>query len=200
MAGLLNDAATTSMRQGTGLMAEEDSGPTEDEVLPLSPEEQKVYENVVQQGKSLIYDKSTFDSELEKIKSTADGQVPFDGLSDVLAMTLTKLKMDSQKAGIEVSDEVMWKAGARLNEELTTAAMEAGIFTKDYPQGYIDGSYTRGINKYREMLQQAGLYDENKYKALFQGMIQSDKEGTLLSKLGLNRADRRAMKSFAGRA
>ena len=172
-------------------MSEPTEGPSEYSPANLTPVERKAFDMAMNQIKALVYAKDVFKNVLESIKLSLKGDIPFAGLSTVVANAMSKIKTDSLKAKVDLSDNVMLAVGAEMIGDLATMVHQAKVYT--FPQGMIDGAYIRAVTIYQQTEQKAGRIDVAAHKAKFQQMVAEDKNGTLAAKLGLNRHQRRGI-------
>lgn len=159
----------------------------------LSAEDKVILKEAVSQGISILYEKKMFEKALGVIKASANANPPFLGVSKVVVWAMVTLKKASIEQKVDLTDDIMLYVAHALVRDMVNAAIRARIFTKDFPKGFVDGAFIRTVDEYRRELQKLGLLDEEKYKRVWSRLQESEKEGTLLAQLGLNRQKRRAM-------
>lgn len=145
-----------------------------EEASNVTPEEQKVYDQVVGNALKLIASPKTRGGILQTLQG--DGN-PEEGLANAAA-TVAKRVMDSAKqAGMQVSGDIMLPAGQAILEALADVQRSAGIADLDEDQ--MEGAMLRGLDLFREMAQADGSLDRGAFERDFQMMTEADKAGRL---------------------
>lgn len=159
----------------------------------LSSDEKALMQDAITQCMKLIYDKKGFKTLLKTIQTTVRDDPPFLGLANVASQILFRVKQASVEQQVDLTDDIMLYVAKYVVEDLIRAAIKAGIYRKDFPQGFIDGAYVRTVDMYRASLQKAGMIDQGHYQRVWDNMKKFSREGTLLTRLGMNRATRRRL-------
>lgn len=102
--------------------AEDDAGGEEQ----ATPEEQAQYEQIIDNGLKLIYDKQSMPGVVEALGGDGD---PIDGLATVAAGVLGQLERSATEAGKPLDPVVLYHAGIALLEDLADLAGRAGVHT-----------------------------------------------------------------------
>lgn len=165
MAGL---KPTASAAPPPGAMDEQGEG----EQPNVTPEEQAAYDRFVDNGMQVIYSPQTFPKILDRMKQAPE---PVEGLAAVGVMVVTRLKQSAEKAGQQISPDVMYQGGVELLEDLAELAEKAGIhsFTEDE----IEGALYRALDMFREA--NADSIDKGAVEQDWAALVQADQSGEL---------------------
>jgi hypothetical protein len=171
MAGLLNkqqDAGT--MTQGAPMEGQGDAG----EESNVSPEEQQAYDAFIDNGAELIYRKEAMPQLVESLRG-ADN--PIEGLANTLAMVVMRLEDSAEKAGQEMSGDVMLHAGSELLQMLAEMSEAANIHT--FSEEDQEAALYQALDIYRSTRQEEGRLPVEELQNDMQMLMQAEQSGTL---------------------
>lgn len=140
----------------------------------VSPEEQAIYDKVVNNAYSLIYDKAT----LPQIKkSLAGGGDPVEGLANTTAMVMMRLEDSAKEANAPIPPDVLFHAGKEVLEDLVNLAEKAGIHS--FEEKELEQATYRALDIYRDARQQSGQLDRKAALRDLSGAMAADQDGAL---------------------
>ena len=90
----------------------------------VSPEEQEMYDQIVDNAYQIIYDPKTTDQLLARISQSGN---PSEGLASVAFMVVTTLEKSAAQAGKPIPQDVLFHAGVEILEEIADFAEERGV-------------------------------------------------------------------------
>ncbi len=139
-----------------------------------SPEEQKVYDQVVDNALKLIASPKTRDGIMASLRGDGD---PKEGLA-MTGATIAKRVFDSAtQAGMKIPGDIMMAAGQEIVEALAQIQADAGI--ADLSEQEIEGAFYRGLDLFREMAQADGSLDTAALQQDFKAMAEANAQGRL---------------------
>ncbi len=112
----------------------------------VSPEEQKSYDQFVDNALSAIYDEKSLPQIIQSLRG--DGN-PMDGLANTVVNIVMRVKSSAEQAGQEISDDILLAAGGEIIEDLAGLAATAGVH--EYTPEEIEGAFFQSMDIYREM-------------------------------------------------
>lgn len=142
------------------------------EAEQASPEEQAQYDRFVNNAFELIYDEATMPGVLQSLAGDGDPKL---GLATTAASIVTHLKQSAEQSGAPLDEDVLYKAGIAILEELADLAGKAGIH--EFSEEEAEGALYQALDVYREL--NAGEIDQQRYAGELQGLMQADKAGKL---------------------
>ncbi len=140
----------------------------------VSPEEQRIYDQFVDNALSAIYDEKSLPSIIESLKG--DGN-PVDGLANTAVAVVTRVQDSAEKAGQELSPDVVFPAGSEILEDLANLAGEAGIH--EFTPEEVEGALFQAMDIYREMKGRDGGAARPQLVEDFNNIVAVDKAGRL---------------------
>ena len=170
-----------------GLMPPKEQGPVAPETgyqgAPegqpnVTPEEQQLYDQIVDNAYQIIYDPKTTDNLLSRITQSGN---PIEGLASVAFMVVSTLEESAKKAGQPIPQDVLFHAGTEILEELADLALEEGVH--DFKEEEIEGAFFSAMDMYGAQAEKNGTGDKEAAKAEFAAIEQADKDGTLVQKI-----------------
>lgn len=141
---------------------------------PATPEEQKQYNDFVNNAQVLAYDEKTQGVVLDAIMGMGD---PVMGLANTAATIVLQVEQSAESNGVELAEGVVYNAGAEIVEDLASFVKEAGAH--DFTEQEVEAAWFRGIDIYRELKSNAGGIDQDKYQADLAQLIKADQAGQL---------------------
>ena len=141
-----------------------------------SPEEQKMYDDIVSHGMLLIYDKKMLPGLVEMLKGGGD---PIEGLATAAAQITARVASAAQQAGQQIPPDILLHAGTELFEEIADVSKEAGIKDFAQDQDAFEGAYFRALDQFRMLVQEAGGADQKSAQADLAKLEQMDQSGQL---------------------
>ena len=135
-------AAASAPAQGAPTPAQGDSG----EQPNVSPEEQAIYEQFVNNAFSAIYDEKSLPSIIESLKG--DGN-PVEGLANTAVGVVARVQDSAEQAGQALPPEVVFQAGVEILEDLAELAEKAGVH--DFTPEELEGATFQAMDRYREL-------------------------------------------------
>ncbi len=127
---------------GAAAPAQDDSG----EQPNVSPAEQQIYEQFVNNAFSAIYDEKSLPSIIESLKG--DGN-PVEGLANTAVGVVVRVQDSAEQAGQALPPEVVFQAGAEILEDLADLAENAGVH--DFTPEELEGATFQAMDLYREL-------------------------------------------------
>lgn len=115
-----------------------------DEQPNVSPEEQRIYDEFVNNAYSVIYDDKSLPQIIESLKG--DGN-PVDGLANTAVAVIVRVQ-DAVEAGQEIPSDVVFNAGIEILEDLADLASKAGVH--EFTQEELEGATFLAMDLYRE--------------------------------------------------
>ncbi len=112
----------------------------------VSPAEQQVYEQFVNNAFSAIYDEKSLPSIIESLKG--DGN-PVEGLANTAVGVVVRVQDSAEQAGQALPPEVVFQAGAEILEDLADLAEKAGVH--DFTPEELEGATFQAMDLYREL-------------------------------------------------
>ncbi len=108
--------------------------PTDGERPNVSPEEQAIYDQFVDNALSAIYDDKSLPQIIESLKG--DGN-PVDGLANTAVNVVVRVQDSAEQADQAISPDVVFNAGIEILEDLAELAATAGVheFTAQEVEG-----------------------------------------------------------------
>lgn len=181
MAGLMNTGATKTAdvpMRSDGMAADAprrgNERPSGGDQPNVSPEEQAQYDQFVNKGFEVIYDKRTLPQVLDTLKGGDDPQA---GLANATAMVVMRLEDSAKQAGKPIPPDVVFHGGVEILEDLANLASEAGIH--DFSEEEIEGALYQALDVYRSTRQKQGELDEGAIKQDFSEIVEADRQGRL---------------------
>lgn len=151
------------------------AGPGAGEEQPnVSPEEQKEYEQFIDNALSLVYDDKVLPTVLQRLSGGGD---PIEGLAAATVLIVDRLEDSAKKAGRQISPDVLMHGGKEILEDLANLAEQAKIHT--FTPEEAEGAYYRALDLYRAMKSQSGELDTEGLKQDFSQIVQADQSGQL---------------------
>ncbi len=150
-------------------------GPVGGEEQPnVSPEEQKVYDQFVDNALSAVYDDKSLPQIIESLKGDGD---PLDGLANTAVAVVVRVQDSAEKAGQALSPDVVFQAGIEILEDLAELAGKAGVH--EFTAQEIEGATFRAMDIYREMKGRDGGADRPEIVESFNRVVALDQAGKL---------------------
>lgn len=170
--GLLS--STVMQGSGTGPNGFVDT--SQDDSKPnVSPQEQKQYDQFVQNGMQILY---TNDGKVqpEVLKRLSTGDKPIDTLAQTGVWLVMMLEQNAKQNNVQITDDVMMHGGLELFEQLADIDKSAGIH--DFKQAELQGAWYNALDMYREANSDPGdRFNPADAKAAFETLNEADKEG-----------------------
>jgi len=164
----------SSKRPTMGLMMPEQEDDGGGEQPNVTPEEQKQYDEFVENALRLTYDKKTMPNVLETLKG---GDNPIEGLANTLVMVVTALEKQADAAGAELSSDVIFHGSFEIIADLANLQKEAGI--ADLDDDEVEKAIYMAIDIYRQQKQSAGRLDVEGISQDMDELMAAEKEGRL---------------------
>lgn len=140
----------------------------------VSPEEQRQYDQFIDNALSAIYDDKSLPQIIESLKG--DGN-PVDGLANTAVTVVVRVEDSAEKAGQELSPDVVFAAGTEILEDLAELAGKAGVH--DFTQEELEGATFQAMDLYREMKGRDGGAGRPQIVEDFNQIVALDQAGKL---------------------
>lgn len=111
----------------------------------VSPEEQQLYDQFVDNAFSVIYDEKSLPTIIESLKG--DGN-PLDGLANTTVGVIVRVQDSAEKAGQALPPDVVFHAGTEILEDLAGLAGKVGIH--EFTTEEVEGAAFQAMDLYRE--------------------------------------------------
>lgn len=144
----------------------------------VSPEEQAQYDEFVNNGLRLIYDKQTMPKVLESLKG---GGNPISGLANTLVTVVVTLEKQAEAAQAELSHDVIFHAAFELASDLANLQKEAGI--AELNDDEVEQAIYMAVDLYRSQKENAGQLDVDGITEDMAELMEADQAGKLDSVL-----------------
>ena len=112
----------------------------------VSPEEQKIYEQFVNNAFSVIYDEKSLPQIIESLKG--DGN-PVEGLANTAVGVVVRVQDSAEQAGQALPQEVVFNAGVEILEDLAGLSEKAGVH--EFTPEELEGATFQAMDRYREL-------------------------------------------------
>ena len=140
----------------------------------VSPEEQAQYDRFVDNAFSAIYDDKSLPQIIESLRG--DGN-PVDGLANTAVSVVVRVQDSAEKAGQEISPDVVFHAGTEILEDLAGLAEKAGVH--EFTTEEIEGAAFQAMDLYREMKGRDGGAGRPQIVEDFNQIVALDQAGRL---------------------
>ncbi len=141
-----NGGAPAAAAASAGPVPAQAQGQGQREASNVSPEEQQVYDQFVDNALSAIYDEKSLPQIIQSLRG--DGN-PIDGLANTAVNIVMRVKSSAEQAGQQISDDILLAAGGEIIEDLAGLATTAGVH--EYTPEEIEGALFQSMDIYREM-------------------------------------------------
>jgi len=140
----------------------------------VTPEEQELYDQVVDNAYQIIYDPKTTENLLSRISQSGN---PVEGLASVAFMVVTTLENSADQAGMPIPQDVLFHAGIEILEEIAEFAEEKGVHS--FSDEEIEQALFSALDMYGAQAERSGKVDKESAQAEFAAIEKADKDGTL---------------------
>lgn len=154
----------------------EQAGPEFGEMVQASPEEQAQYDKFVAKGLEFIFDERMLPQIVDQLGGGGD---PKAGLGKTAAMVTARIATAAEKAGEQLSPEVVLQGGREIFENLADVSEAAGVmdYTKD-PDA-LEGAFFLAMDEFRLLMTQAGRIDQGAAQRDMDMLQSMDQDGKL---------------------
>lgn len=162
--------------------------------LPMeepTPEEMKVYNQVVDNIRVLIYDEKGFDGVMQAVQSAP---TPVIGIVEIVANAAAAAFVSAKQANVPVTSDMMVQAIAETTDEAVDTIERIG--NTDISEDEATNAFLEAVASYGRILEERGLLDASgANQQLQQIMAQSEQggAGAITQPAPMNRQQRRAM-------
>lgn len=157
--------------KGLGQASEEPQG------NEASPEEQAIYDQVVNNALEVIYPKDESDLAPAIREALSAGDDPIMNLAMAAVSVVMGLVQSAKAAGQKIPGEVLFNAGSEIIELLAEAAEAFKIY--DYSEEDMERALYRALDIYREQATASGDLDPETLKQDFADLKAADDAGQL---------------------
>jgi hypothetical protein len=98
-------------------------------------------------------------------------------LANTATQVVQKLDTSAKEANFQISDDVLYHAGAEIVGMLAEIAEAANIHS--YSEEEIQGAFFQAVDNYRPIAERMGRTDDQTLKAQFGQIVQADEQGKL---------------------
>lgn len=183
MQGMMGDGESMPSMKGVAgkengmdndMMGEPHDRDEQGEQPNVSPEEQAQYDQFIDNGLRLIFDKKTAPSILQRIEASPS---PSEGLAAATVSVVTRLKDSAEQKGMKIDDAVLFHGGVELMENIAELSDAAGVhkFTPDE----IEVAMYQALDQYGTREIERGTIDKQKVADEFKMMVEADKAGRI---------------------
>lgn len=145
--------APTSPSEVISQQAAVDAGIPPEEDPNVSPDEQAIYDTVVNNALSFIHGEESSQSVMNILN---DKSVPPEqSIGKVVAQIAKALQQSAEASGQEIPGDVLFHAGAEIAEEVVSLAVDAGIVGEDQAEDILQKGFMTAV----DMFGQASLED-----------------------------------------
>ncbi|MBC7431718.1 MAG: hypothetical protein H7345_06580 [Rubritepida sp.] len=151
----------------------------------VSPEEQAMYDKVMEKAAELIYggDSTVEPAILQALNVPPTPETPDSGKPEIMALANAafqigkKLDDSSREQGQPIPDDVLYHAGTEIIEELGEIARTANIH--DYSPEELTGAFYQLVDLFRQQAIDTGRTTEDTLKGQFDQIKQANDQGTI---------------------
>lgn len=151
----------------------------------VSPEEQAMYDKVMEKAAELIYggDSTVEPAVLQALNVPPTPETPDSGKPEIMALAnaafqiVKKLDDSSREQGQPIPDDVLYHAGTEIIEELGEVARTANMH--DYSPEELTGAFYQLVDLYRPQAIESGRTTEDQLKGQFGEIQQANDQGRL---------------------
>jgi len=140
----------------------------------VSPDEQAEYDKFVDNGLKLIYSEQMMPKIIERLGASKN---PIEGLANVTFMVVQRLEASAEKAGRQISEDVLFNGAVEILEDIANLAKEAGVH--DFTEEEMESAGYAALDLYGEAKQQSGGLDKEAMTRDMSALIQADQSGEL---------------------
>lgn len=155
-----------------------DSGVPPEEEPNVSPEEQAIYDTVVNNALTFIHGEESSQSVMNILN---DKSVPPEqNVGKVVAQITKALQQSAEASGQEIPGDVLFHAGAEIAEEVVSLAVGAGIVGEDQAEDVLQKGFMTAVDLFGQAsLQDGSITPEKMEQAKTQMAIgqQAENEG-----------------------
>lgn len=170
--------APTSPSEVIEQQAAIDSGVPPEEEPNVSPEEQAIYDTVVNNALTFIHGEESSQSVMNILN---DKSVPPEqNVGKVVAQITKALQQSAEASGQEIPGDVLFHAGAEIAEEVVSLAVGAGIVGEDQAEDVLQKGFMTAVDLFGQAsLQDGSITPEKMEQAKTQMAIgqQAENEG-----------------------
>lgn len=152
-----------------------------DEQPNVTAEDQKAYEDLIDRGRSLLYDKRSLPKLTQQLKADeqrSDGAPP-EGLSAAVFAAMQRIHQSAQQAGVSIDAETGLQAGIALVEDLADFADDRGIVY--YDAAAIEAGIMRFTDLYQGLA--GASVDKDAAAETMSKLVAADQSGELASSM-----------------
>lgn len=164
---------------GLGAAMEPSAAPQEQDEPEsnVTPEEQAVYDQVVNNALEIIYPKEEDELGAKVRESLTASDDPVMNLALTAVAVVSGLVASAKQANQPIPGEILFHAGAQIVELLAEAAEAFKL--AEYSEDDIERAFYMAADLYREQAKAAGNLDEEALKADFEELKAADEQGRL---------------------
>lgn len=140
----------------------------------VTPDEQRVYDQFVDNAFSAIYDDKSLPQVIESL--AGDGN-PVDGLANTAVSIVVRVQDSAEQAGQAIPPDVVFNAGVEILENLADLAGKAGVH--EFTAQEIEGATFQAMDIYREMKGRDGGAGRPQIVEDFNQIVALDQAGRL---------------------
>jgi hypothetical protein len=171
------DAMTAGAPQGQPPGAQQ--AQPQDQGEAASPEEQKLYDDVVTRAYSLIFDVDKGEVRPQILEGLKGGDDPKEALAQTAATVFFRVLQAAAQAGQEIPPDVEENAGKEVFEKLAEIASAVGPMDFMQDDDAFQGAFFLAVDELRQQKQAAGMIDQQAAQGDFQDLAAADQDGRL---------------------
>ena len=152
-----------------------DGAMPEDDTPNVTPEEQKQYDEFVQNAMRIIY---TEDGKVQEevMARMGTGDKPIDTMAQTLTWLVMLVEQDATRNGVALSDDVLMHASGELLGQLVEVSEAAGLH--EFKEAELQGAWYQALDMYREAnSDEGGRINTDDASAAFAALNEADMEG-----------------------
>ena len=179
MAGLMD--AMQPATDAAGMQAlEQAPAPDENGGVPASPEEQDLYNRLVERAEDLLFEGDGANAKFRKgIIEALKEENPQEALGQTAATVFHRVIQAAADAGQKVPGDVKEAAGEEVYSVMAEAASNLGIHNFMEDQQAFDAGWLIAADHLRVLEQESGTLDQDEAAAEFQQLAEMDQDGRL---------------------
>lgn len=140
----------------------------------VTPEEQKQYDEFVQNGMMMAYDENIMPDVMRSLEGNGN---PVEGLGNTVAMIVMRLEDSAKESGVEISGDVMYHGAVELIEQLAELGEAGGI--NEFSEQDMESALYIALDVYRSTRQEQGTLPVEEIGQDMNELVAAEQAGTI---------------------
>lgn len=138
-----------------------------------TPEEQDMYDRATALALMALYDEGMLQ---EVAQTVSEDEAPAEAMGEIAASLTLRVYKEAEDQGVQLSGEVLMHSGAEIVEHIADIAKRVGV---PVDEAMMEQAYYHGLDMFRSLAQQSGIYDEAAAQEDVAMLNQMDQDGRL---------------------